>query len=329
VAYCDDSKPTIALITQKVCEPCKPAKKLIEQLKSDGYFDECNVITLDWEGDNERVKSFGIKFRTPMLVLLNESGKFQKSVSTVDKNHIDALLSDLPISPLEPVELDMNPPQYSFTLADESTTFEASPSTGPPKIIRYTIATQYPSGTTYQGTFLWGDVDKCLNFMGRYWNIQFVRAESGSLNIVQANYQIVGNGSFAWTSGNTIHISPIANYKRSLGLTLKVLVHEFGHAAYGGTSHNSDASGIMAFNTGTAGNFIESDAKWYSAYEWKGTLRPWHEPEFMRDWSRVKVRSFELNPSSKDDGWLLPKEEFKAKRMRQVFQVDPSLHVAP
>lgn len=334
VAFGDDSKPTIALITQKICEPCKPAKRLVEKLKADGTLDDCNVIQLDWQDDNERVKSLGIPIKTPMLVLLGEDGRFQKSVNTVDESHIKALLSDLPIEPLEPVALEYIP--LSFGLADKDIpVFEGALATGPPpRIIKYTIGTQYKSGTTYQGTFLWGNIDRCLNYMGRYWNIQFVRANSGTLNIIQANYQISPGNAFAWTRGNTIYISPVANYGKSLALTLKVLVHEFGHAAYGGTSHNSDLRGIMSFNTGTANNIIESDAKWWKAYQWKGTLRPWHEPDYMKNWwlgiKASESSDLSVVASSKDDGWLLPKEvDWKAKRTRQVYQIDSSLHVAP
>jgi hypothetical protein len=330
VGYCDDRKPTVGLITQEVCPPCKPAKKLFEQLKLDGVFDGCNAV--EYDKGSEVVKSLGLVVRTPMMVLIGEDGKLQKSVSTVDESHINALLSDLPIEPLEPVSLEYAP--LSFGLASESQSHEGGNlATGPPpRIIRYTIATQYRGGTTYQGTFLWGDVDRCLNFLGRYWNIQFVRANSGTLNIVQANYQISPGNAFAWTRGNTIYISPVANYQKSLALTLKILVHEFGHAAYGGTSHNNDLRGIMSFNTGTASNFIESDAKWYGAFQWKSSLRPWHEPNYMKNWwlGNIKTSDLSITASSKEDGWLLPKEvNWKAKRTKQVYQVESSLHVAP
>jgi hypothetical protein len=312
---CHAQQPTVALITQEVCPPCKPAKKLFEKLRLEGAFDGCDAKEMD--KDDPVVKSLGVRILTPMLVLL-EGGRLKKSVNTVDTAHINAFLEDLPIEPREPMELDVD------KLLSESTMFEATPTAAPPRIIRYTIATQYRSGTTYQGTFLWGDVDRCLNFLGRYWNIQFVRANSGTLNIVQANYQISTPSAFAWTQGTTIYISPVANYQRSLALTMKVLLHEFGHAA-GGGSHNPDPRALMSTNTGTANCIIESDANWFRAYQWKGTLRPWHEPSYMKDWWTGGVRA----ATQQDESWSIVKEPFVAKRTRQWKHVEDPLHVAP
>ncbi len=317
---CEAQQPTVALITQEVCPPCKPAKKLVEKLRLEGLFDGCDVVEFDAVKDCETVKGLGVTVRTPMLVLL-EGGKFRKSVNTVDLSHINALLEDLPIDPREPMEFDVD------SLLSESTTFAAAPATGPPpRIIRYTIATQYRSGTTYQGTFLWGDVDRCLNYLGRYWNIQFVRANSGTLSICQANYQISTPNSYAWTNGTTIYISPVANFQRSLPLTLKVLLHEFGHAASpGGGGHNPDPRGLMSTNTGTSNSIIESDAKWFKAYQWKSNLRPWHEPNHMKDWWLGKVTT----AAKEDESWSIVKEPVTAKRTKFVQRLEESLHVVP
>lgn len=315
---CQAQQPTVALITQEVCPPCKPAKKLFEKLRLDGVFEGCKTDVLD--KDDPVVKSLGVRILTPMVVLL-EGGKLKGSINTVDTAHINALLEDVPIEPREPLKFDVD------QLRSESTLMESAPSAAPPRIIKYTISTQYRNGV-YQGTFLWGDVDRCLNFLGRYYNIRFVRANSGTLNIIQANYQISTPNAFAWTNGNRIYISPVANYGRSLALTLKVLVHEFGHAA-GGGAHNPDPRAIMSANSGTANCIIESDARWFQAYQWKSTLRPWHEPNYMKDWWLGKVSDASVRTAASEAAaWSVPMEPVKAPRTKFLARED-SLQVAP
>lgn len=313
-----ERKPTVALITQRICPPCKPAKKLFEKLEQDGMFEGCETKVLD--KNDPLVQSLPVTVRTPMVVLL-EDGKLKGSVNTVDTAHLSALVADVPINPIEPMTLDVD------QLVSESTTFAAAPSTGPPpRIIRYTIATQYRNGV-YQGTFLWGDVDRCLNFLGRYYNIQFVRANSGTLQIIQSNTQISTTNAFAWTNGNRIYISPVANYGKSLALTLKVLVHEFGHAA-GGGAHNPDPRAIMSTNSGTANCIIESDARWFQAYQWKSSLRPWHEPNYMKDWWLGKVSGVVRTAQAEAEAWSVPMQPVKAPRTK-FLAYEPFLNVAP
>jgi thiol-disulfide isomerase/thioredoxin len=258
-----EDKYVVAVVTQPFCAPCIKAKRTLED-------NEKLVVdngALVAEVDVKRVV-LARQF-TPQLVLYSPDGSVVATTESTTKEGIQSLLNEVPLPLLEPMKLDLLAPIEQPVQASNA------------RVIRYAIATQYKTGN-YQSTFLWGEIDYYLTFLERYWNVDFQRVTKGySLLIVQANYQLQPN-AFAWAKGNTIHISPVANFGRNPRICGLVLCHEFGHCA-GGSAHNSEA-GIMAANGGISGNFLPSDYRWYRAYQWRANLRPDQEPEYMRQY---------------------------------------------
>lgn len=258
-----ENKHVLAVVTQPFCAPCVKAKKLL----ADNVKLCSDADTLVAEVDYKKVV-LGRQF-TPQLVLYSPYGDVLALTESVSIGGIKSLLTEVPLPLLDPIYLDLPPP--------DDVQAESSA-----RVIRYSIATQYKNGA-YQSTFLWNEIDYFLSFMERYWNIDFQRvSRGGTLQIIQANTQLQPN-AFAWAKGNSIYISPVANYQRNPRICGVVMCHEFGHCA-GGSAHNSEAAGIMSVNGGTSGNFIPSDYRWWRPYQWKSTLRPHDEPEFMRQY---------------------------------------------
>jgi thiol-disulfide isomerase/thioredoxin len=259
-----EDKYVVAVVTQPFCVPCVKAKRTLEDNEKLVADNGAMVAEVD-------VKRVVLARQfTPQLVLYSPDGSVVATTESTTKEGIQSLLNEVPLPLLEPIKLDLLPPIEQPVQASNA------------RVIKYAIATQYKTGN-YQSTFLWGEIDYYLTFMERYWNVDFQRVTKGySLLIVQANYQLQPN-AFAWAKGNTIHISPVANFGRNPRICGLVLCHEFGHCA-GGSSHNAELAGIMSANGGTAGNFIPSDYRWYRPYQWRSSLRPEQEPEFMRQY---------------------------------------------
>lgn len=259
-----ETKHVLAVVTQPFCIPCVRAKKLVAD--SEKLCAEADTLVA--EVDVKKVV-LGRQF-TPQLVLYSPEGNVVASTESVTTEGIKSLLSEVPLPLLDPIYLNLPPPDETYAASSA-------------RVIRYSIATQYKTGT-YQSSYLWSDIDYFLSFIERYWNVDFKRVTRGAtLQIIQANYQLQPN-AFAWAKGNTIYISPVANFQKNPRICGLVLCHEFGHCA-GGSAHNSESAGIMSANGGTAGNFLQSDYRWFRPYQWRiGAKKPHEEPEFMRQY---------------------------------------------
>lgn len=140
------------------------------------------------------------------------------------------------------------------------------------RIITWSLATQYRNGA-YNSTFRFDMIQAAFDHMARYWQVSFPRVSRGArVSIVQANTS--KNPTWAaWTSGNTIHISPTFNFARDPRICAKVILHEFCHAA-GGGSHSSNPAALMAPNGGTSDGWVQDDLRWLRAYKLRGGLPP-------------------------------------------------------
>jgi hypothetical protein len=303
-----EDKHVLCVVTQTWCPPCKVAKKLLadnEKLCLD-------ADTLVAEIDYKKVV-LGRQF-TPQLVLYSPDGSVVATTESCSVDGIKSLLAEVPLPLLDPMVLDLPPPDDTYAASNA-------------RVIRYSIGTQYKTGA-YQSTYLWGEIDFFLSFIERYWNVDFVRvSKGGSLQIIQANYQLQPN-AFAWAKGNTIYISPVANYGKNPRICGLVTCHEFGHCA-GGSSHNSEAAGIMSSNGGTSGNFLQSDYRWWRAYQWRvGAKKPHEEPEEMRRYMMrgLSVQDVFTVTNNSNLGVI----DIKAPRYKLIFQShEDVLGVAP
>lgn len=146
------------------------------------------------------------------------------------------------------------------------------------RVITWDLATYYQNGA-YNGTFAFGNIQHSLNLLSRYWNIAFQRVtRGGQYHVIQANYNL-GNNVAARSGGNTTVISP--NFRFSTVAQCEMVIHhEYNHIT--DLAHNGDPNSIMSPNGGyfiTPGTY-----KWYRNFQWKGALRPEHEPNFMRQY---------------------------------------------
>lgn len=259
---------SLVFVTQDSCPPCKVAKELLTTFDLQGL--ELKEVPL------RDAKQYYVT-RTPALVLIDNAGKFVASVSTVDKAHVAHLIGLAEVEAIQSLQL----PDF----VEEPKTFSAIPFGATPRIIRYTISTEYRNGS-YNGSFTWGQVDHALSLLERYWNVDFVRVNSGgSLRIIQANTN--PNSTWAaWTRGTDIRISPVYNFQGNRTTCEMVICHEFGHAA-GGGSHDSAPGTLMHANGGAL--IAESSYRWFRAYQWKGALRPHQEPNFAIEYWRGNV----------------------------------------
>ena len=125
-----------------------------------------------------------------------------------------------------------------------------------------------------------------LNFLGRYWDIQFSIApagQSGRIRFILAN---INSGWAAVTNGFDCRISATKNWADAGDVYLdmicaKVTMHEFGHMVRQGNIH-SRTPGLMDTNASMpTGNLVQSDYPWFDAYPKKGK-RPHEEPNAMR-----------------------------------------------
>jgi hypothetical protein len=162
--------------------------------------------------------------------------------------------------------------------------------------ITYSVASEW--GGRYNNTFLWGNLQKYLDFMSRYWDIQFVRVNAnGRIKIHQAGTN-PGATVAAWTNIPifTMRISPTFNFAQNNYYCAKVLCHEFLHMP-GGASHLPGNVAVMSVYGGTAGNFTQEDYRYMQAYAWKSALRPHTEPNAMAQaFTAVRASRFEEEP---------------------------------
>jgi hypothetical protein len=140
------------------------------------------------------------------------------------------------------------------------------------RVITWSLASLYKNGA-YNSTFRFDMIQPALDHMARYWQLAFPRVTRGArLSIIQANTS--KNPTWAaWTNGNTIYISPTFNFGRNARICAKVILHEFAHAA-GGGSHSSNSDALMAPNGGNSEGWIEDDLRWLRAYKLRGGMPP-------------------------------------------------------
>lgn len=151
------------------------------------------------------------------------------------------------------------------------------------RIISYAIASE---NGRYNNTFLWGNVDKYLNFMSRYFPIKFVRTSdwgNARYRILQAAGSLTQN-AFATTvaSQRLTRISMTSNYAQHNYMCAKVLMHEFGHCLQTAFVHLSGTVDLMSASTGSASNFTQRDCYYFWERAYGMTLAPYSSQEKNR-----------------------------------------------
>lgn len=151
-----------------------------------------------------------------------------------------------------------------------------------PRIIKYSVATQYNSGPNagyYNPTYLWGRLQAYMDFWGEYFDLAFQRVNSGAaVSFVQANRH-TNPQAWMWTNGRTCYVSPVINYGRNDWLCGMPSNHEMCH--WNNVGH-LPAGNVMA-PSGGRDNYTQLDCQRYLPYPWRSTRRPWSETALMRD----------------------------------------------
>ena len=81
-----ERRPLMVFVTQKVCSACKPARKLLEEMRLDGKLGQCVVATVDGTTPEGRALMIGKKF-TPQIVVLDF--RLQKQEGFIEKHGIE------------------------------------------------------------------------------------------------------------------------------------------------------------------------------------------------------------------------------------------------
>lgn len=272
-AIADDSKPSIVLVTQRLCIPCRPAKALIEKLEKEQVFAAFNVIPLDLVKDKAKLEKYGFPVSlTPTVFVANKHGEVTTSITTIDENHLRAIAEMIPVDCVEPMRIKF----------DEPIMLEAVGAPGDVEIT-WDLATMYRAGS-YNGTFAFAEIQYALNALGRYKKIVFRRVTSGGqYHVIQANYQLQNKAGVAeWTNGNTTWVSPTFRFVSAVQCNM-CTVHERWHTSgvnSGSGGHHSQDGGVMGANGGYL--ILPSDYPWIARYQWRSALRPTDEPEWFR-----------------------------------------------
>jgi hypothetical protein len=146
-------------------------------------------------------------------------------------------------------------------------------------VLNYVLATE---NGAYNTTVPWGHLHVALNIYSRYKNVTFVRINDwnrASLRIVNA--RSLGSWAAYFRSARTIKIHPTVDYKNNPTTLAKVIQHECGHFRRDG--HHNDPQGIMHPGGGSVFNWRQIDDPWWSHWGWRGSLRPWNEPNYFQD----------------------------------------------
>jgi hypothetical protein len=139
------------------------------------------------------------------------------------------------------------------------------------RTIPWLLATQYRDGS-YNGTFDFSVVQPAFDLVARYFRVSMPRVSSGAqVRVIQSNKN--KNNWAAWTSGNSIYISPTFNFANDRRRCAKVAVHEFGHIG-NGTSHSKNPGALMAFDGGTSQGWMQDDLRWFGRYRLRGAMPP-------------------------------------------------------
>lgn len=148
-----------------------------------------------------------------------------------------------------------------------------------PKQITWSYHTEYANGYI-NPTYTWKNLQAILNFVGEYWDNQYIQvaAGKGRVQFIQSRTQISVPGAWMWTKpGWKTYISPVVNYGRNQYLCAKTTIHETFHWVNMG--HLGGTYPLMTPNGGTCHNITQQDASYMAQYSWRGSRRPWLEPE--------------------------------------------------
>ena len=148
-------------------------------------------------------------------------------------------------------------------------------------------------------TFAWNEVGNALNFLGLYWDIQFIQVGNGRIQF-HGNFASPSPYWAAWTNGFVCKVSPTYNFHAPAPmyaryLTAKVVCHEFGHMCRPGGQHASVPGLMDASASQPTGNLSQNDCiNWFDrVYAKTGRTRPWNEPNAMRVRFGVPIPSAE------------------------------------
>lgn len=145
--------------------------------------------------------------------------------------------------------------------------------------LTYVLATE---NGQYNPTVPWGHLHTAINIYSRYKAVTFVRVNDWNA----ASFRIVNAKSLsAWAtyqySSRTIRIHPSVNYGSNPTTLAKVIQHEMGHFRNNG--HHNNPLGLMHPTAGSVFNWAQIDDAWWNHRPWRGSLRPWNEPNYFKD----------------------------------------------
>jgi hypothetical protein len=137
--------------------------------------------------------------------------------------------------------------------------------------ITWSLAMLYRNGA-YNSTFTFDVIQPAFDLVSQYFQVAMPRVSANAqVRVIQSN--INRNNWAAWTTGNTIYISPTFNFGRSRRRCAKVAVHEFGHIG-NGTSHSNNLEALMSADGGTSQGWVQDDMRWFGRYRLRGAMPP-------------------------------------------------------
>lgn len=155
------------------------------------------------------------------------------------------------------------------------------------KEITWGLATQ--RGVAYNPTFPFEELQAYLNHISRYKAINYKRiADYNAARIKFLNMPVPVMQTDI--SKFVCKISSYFNFRRNSVWCCQGSCHEVFHMP-GGKNHLPRPN-IMAEDGGSLGNFSMADYAYLRAYKDKSTLRPWHEPNAIRDTFTPKGQPF-------------------------------------
>ena len=95
-----ERRPLLVFITQRSCQPCKPARKLLDEMRLDGRLGKCLIAIADATTPEGRAIMVGKKF-TPQIVILDfrqqlADGSIEKhGIEKVDEPTIKKLIDKI------------------------------------------------------------------------------------------------------------------------------------------------------------------------------------------------------------------------------------------
>lgn len=95
-----ERRPLLVFVTQRSCQPCKPARKLLDEMRLDGRLGKCLIATADATTPEGRAIMVGKKF-TPQIVVFDfrkqsADGSVEKhGIEKVDESTIKKLIDKL------------------------------------------------------------------------------------------------------------------------------------------------------------------------------------------------------------------------------------------